>query len=135
MKSEAIPFLYNSKLIKPKSIDILNPYFQSINRQNSFMGRKTAKNILLLSATLIFIYIIIFEFILPVNRVLPKPSIYSSLFLIFGASITCLSHLAHTMSIIYFAIPVKLFFQLLFFRPEYSNFLMICWKANIPSGF
>jgi len=73
------------------------------------MGRKTAKNSLLLSATLIFIYIIIFEFILPVNRVLPKPSILLESIPHIWSEYNLLISLAHTMSIIYFAILLSFF--------------------------
>lgn len=56
--------------------------------------------------TLLFVYLILFEFVLPVNKVLPKPSLLLESFLIIWDDYSLLSSLALTTTIIYLSLLI-----------------------------
>lgn len=59
------------------------------------------KSKIVLTVTLIFIYILLFQFILPVNKVLPKPSLLIESFIIIWSDYNLLTSLAVTSTVIY----------------------------------
>ena len=70
------------------------------------------KNSVILFVTLLFIYIVLFEFILPINKVLPKPSLLYESFLHIWTDYNLLFAFTTTTSVIYAAIVLS---ALLFF--------------------
>jgi ABC-type nitrate/sulfonate/bicarbonate transport system permease component len=103
------------------------------------MDKEKVKNNLLLPATLIFVYILLFEFILPVNRILPKPSlVIESLPFVFGDYNLFIS-VCYTMSIIYSAMLLSylsLYFQspkIFFFMSDLEGTIIkFRFLKNIP---
>ncbi len=62
------------------------------------------KSKIVLTVTLIFIYILLFQFILPVNKVLPKPSLLIESFIIIWSDYNLLTSLAVTSTVIYLSL-------------------------------
>ena len=65
------------------------------------------KNSVVLFVTLLFVYIVLFEFILPINKVLPKPSSLYESFLHIWADYKLLFAITTTTSVIYIAISLS----------------------------
>lgn len=91
-------------------------------------------------AVILFIYIILFEFILPVNQVLPKPSIVLDSFPALFSDYNFFNSYLHTFSILYsiFLISyflIKFSFSLLiktsYILPNVSS-IMSLWKYILP---
>lgn len=68
------------------------------------------KNSIVLFVTLIFVYIVLFEFILPVNKVLPKPSLLYESFIHIWSDYDLLFAFTTTTSIIYIGITFSALF-------------------------
>jgi len=72
----------------------------TISKKNNF------KNSLSILTAFVFVYVVLFEFILPVNRVLPKPSLLFESFIDVWIHYELLNNLIVSLSVIYFAITV-----------------------------
>lgn len=68
------------------------------------------KNSVVLFVTLIFVYIVLFEFILPINKILPKPSSLYESFLHIWSDYKLLFAFTTTTSVIYVAITLSVLF-------------------------
>lgn len=68
------------------------------------------KNSVVLFVTLIFVYIVLFEFILPINKILPKPSSLYESFLHIWSDYKLLFAFTTTTSVIYVAITLSALF-------------------------
>ncbi|MFA5804388.1 MAG: ABC transporter permease subunit [Melioribacteraceae bacterium] len=68
------------------------------------------KNSVVLFVTLLFVYIVLFEFILPINKVLPKPSLLYESFLHIWSDYKLLFAFTTTTSVIYAAITFSILF-------------------------
>ncbi|MCX6173791.1 MAG: ABC transporter permease subunit [Ignavibacteriales bacterium] len=86
------------------------------------------KNSVVLFITLLFVYIVLFEFILPINKVLPKPSslyesfihIWSDYKLLFAfTTTTSVIYVAITLSVLFVYVGAKYFIKL-FIEMRYS---------------
>ncbi|MBA4406171.1 hypothetical protein C0389_02735 [bacterium] len=73
-----------------------------IKKDNSF------KNSLILFVTLLFVYIILFEFILPVNKILPRPSLLAESFLHIWRDYNLLYAFTITATVIYLMLMLGL---------------------------
>ena len=68
------------------------------------------KNSVVLFVTLLFVYIVLFEFILPINKVLPKPSLLYESFIHIWSDYKLLYAFTTTTSVIYIAITFSVLF-------------------------
>jgi ABC-type nitrate/sulfonate/bicarbonate transport system permease component len=68
------------------------------------------KNSVVLFDTLLFVYIVLFEFILPINKVLPKPSLLYESFIHIWSDYQLLFAFTTTTSVIYAAITFSILF-------------------------
>lgn len=68
------------------------------------------RNSIVLFITLLFVYIVLFEFILPINKVLPKPSLLYESFLHIWSDYRLLFAFTTTTSVIYAAITFSVLF-------------------------
>ena len=70
------------------------------------LTESTLKNSAILLAVLVFVYVILFEFILPYNKIFPKPSILWESFISLWDTYTLLSSLLLTLSVVYTSLLV-----------------------------
>ncbi|MBI5809213.1 MAG: ABC transporter permease subunit [Ignavibacteriales bacterium] len=84
-----------------------------------------------LFVTLFFVYIVLFEFILPINKVLPKPSLLYESFLHIWSDYNLLFAFTTTTSVIYIAIALSILF--LYAGAKYFVKLFVEMKYSIQS--
>lgn len=76
-----------------------------------------------LTITLLFVYVMLFEFILPVNKVLPKPSLLIESFISCWSDYNLLTALAITTTIIYLSLMIGYFLMALFAKNFFHYFV------------
>jgi len=84
-----------------------------------------------LFVTLFFVYVVLFEFILPINKVLPKPSLLYESFIHIWSDYNLLLAFTTTTSVIYIAIALSILF--LYTGAGYYIKLLVELKYSIQS--
>lgn len=75
----------------------------------SFQKAHDNKNTLKLILTCLFVYVVLFEFVLPINKVLPKPSMLFESFISIWGDYNLLSNLTNTVTAVYASLVASYF--------------------------
>lgn len=90
------------------------------------MKTNNLKNQLSLLFTFLFVYILLFEFILPVNKVLPKPSLLIESFSSIWFDYSLLTSIALTTTCVYFSLAAA--YGLIFYLFRYLFYYIVTFK-------